>query len=454
MSSILIIDDDIALRKTLSRLLIKDGYEITGVGEYREAVSRLETTIYNLILTDLRLDTGSGLKILEVSKRLHPETEVIIMTAFASVQSAVEAIQNGAADYITKPFKNEELLFKVNLALERIDLRNEVRYLRQEVANRFGFDNIIGNSKAIDDLKKIVSRIADTDIAVLITGDSGTGKELLAKVIHHHSPRRDKPFIPINCSAIPENLLESELFGHVRGAFTSAVTNKRGLCEEADRGTLFMDEVGDLPFPIQAKLLRVLQEKEIRPVGGNITRTVDVRVIAATNADLSQKVRAGEFREDLFYRLNVMPIHIPPLRERPEDIPVLTEYFLRRIRKEYGRSSVSLSAGSLEVLLKHDWRGNVRELENTLRRAVALSGGEQIRYEDIVFISPRETKPRLSSPPPRGRSLIENQRQQILRMLEENNWNYSLTANQLGIGRTTLWRKVKKFNLKQPAAAG
>jgi DNA-binding NtrC family response regulator len=454
MSSILIIDDDIALRKTLSRLLIKDGYEIAEAGEYKEAVSRLETTIYNLILTDLRLDTGSGLKILEVSKRLHPETEVIIMTAFASVQSAVEAIQNGAADYITKPFKNEELLFKVNRALERIDLRNEIRYLRQEVANRFGFDNIIGNSKAIDDLKKIVSRIADTDIAVLITGDSGTGKELLAKVIHHHSPRRDKPFVPINCSAIPENLLESELFGHVRGAFTSAVTNKRGLCEEADRGTLFLDEVGDLPFSIQAKLLRVLQEKEIRPVGGNTTRTIDVRVIAATNADLSRKVRAGEFREDLFYRLNVMPIHIPPLRERPEDIPVLTEYFLRRIRKEYDRSSVSLSADSLEVLLKHDWRGNVRELENTLRRAVALSGGEQIKYEDIVFISPRETKPRLSSPPPRGRSLLENQKQQILKMLEENNWNYSLTANQLGIGRTTLWRKVKRFNLKQPAAAG
>lgn len=454
MSSILIIDDDIALRKTLSRLLIKDGYEIAEAGEYKEAVSRLETTIYNLILTDLRLDTGSGLKILEVSKRLHPETEVIIMTAFASVQSAVEAIQNGAADYITKPFKNEEFLFKVNRALERIDLRNEVRYLRQEVANRFGFDNIIGNSKAIDDLKKIVSRIADTDIAVLITGDSGTGKELLAKVIHHHSPRRDKPFVPINCSAIPENLLESELFGHVRGAFTSAVTNKRGLCEEADRGTLFLDEVGDLPFSIQAKLLRVLQEKEIRPVGGNTIRTIDVRVIAATNADLSRKVRVGEFREDLFYRLNVMPIHIPPLRERPEDIPVLTEYFLRRIRKEYDRSSVSLSADSLEVLLKHDWRGNVRELENTLRRAVALSGGEQIKYEDIVFISPRETKPRLSSPPPRGRSLLENQKRQILKMLEENNWNYSLTANQLGIGRTTLWRKVKRFNLKQPAAAG
>ncbi len=454
MSSILIIDDDIALRKTLSRLLIKDGYEITEAGEYKEAASRLETTIYDLILTDLRLDTGSGLKILEVSKRLHPETEVIIMTAFASVQSAVEAIQNGAADYITKPFKNEELLFKVNRALERIDLRNEVRYLRQEVANRFGFDNIIGNSKAIDDLKKIVGRIADTDIAVLITGESGTGKELLAKVIHHHSRRRDKQFIPINCSAIPESLLESELFGHVRGAFTSAVTNKRGLCEEADRGTLFLDEVADLPYSIQAKLLRVLQEREIRPIGGNTTRAIDMRVIAATNANLSRKVRAGEFREDLFYRLNVMPIHIPPLRERPEDIPVLIEYFLRRIQKEYDRPIVSLSADSLEILLKHEWRGNVRELENTLRRAVALSGGEQIRYEDIVFISPREIKPRLSSPPPRGRSLIENQKQQILKMLEENNWNYSLTANQLGIGRTTLWRKVKRFNLKQPAAVG
>ena len=450
MPSILIIEDDDALRTMLSRLFSQKGYEIAQVGAFKDGLNLLETRIFDLILTDLRLDHGTGLDILQVCKKTHPETEVIIITAFASIQTAVEAIQQGAADYITKPFKNEELLFKVKRALDHIGLRNEVKFLRQEVANRFGFDNIIGNSKAIDDLKKIIARIANTDITVLISGESGTGKELISKVIHHHSHRRERPFIPINCSAIPENLLESELFGHVKGAFTSASTNKRGLFEEADKGTIFLDEIGDLPYSIQAKLLRVLQEKEIRPVGGNTSKTIDVRVIAATNADLAQKVRNGEFREDLFYRLNVMPIQIPPLRERPEDIPILTEYCIRKIAKEYGQKNVTLSADSLELLLKHDWPGNVRELENTLKRAIALSGGGQIKYEDIIFISPRGAQ-RREIKSTRSKSLVENQKLTILRTLEENNWNYTVTADQLGIGRTTLWRKVKRFNLKQLA---
>jgi DNA-binding NtrC family response regulator len=451
MSSILIVEDDIVLCKTLSKLFAGKGYKTATAGSKKGAVEILESEIYDLILTDLRLGTGSGLDILKTSKKLHPETEVIIMTAFGSVQTAVQAIQEGAADYITKPFKNQELLFKVNKALEQIDLRNEVRYLRQEVANQFGFDNIISNSKAIAELKKIADRIAGTDISVLVTGESGTGKELFAKVIHHHSPRRNRPFVPINCSAIPENLLETELFGHVKGAFTSAVANKRGLFEEAEQGTIFLDEIGDIPYAIQAKLLRVLQEREIRPVGGNTTRSIDVRVITATNADLISKVREGEFREDLFYRLNVMPLHIPPLRERPEDIPPLTEYFLRKIQKEYNSHPVPLSADAMELLLKHNWPGNVRELENTLKRAVALSGKNRIRHEDIIFISPRES--RLTGQPEShldGQSLLENQKVQILKSLEENNWNHSLTASRLGIGRTTLWRKIKKFNLKQP----
>jgi DNA-binding NtrC family response regulator len=450
MPSILIIEDDVALRTSLAKLFAKEGYNISETGEYREARKLLESGVYDLVLTDLRLDLGSGLEILHTCKKAHSETEVIIFTAYASVQTAVEAIQSGAADYITKPFKNEELLFKVKKSLERIKLRNEVKYLRQEVASRFGFDNIIGNSKAMEDLKKIIGRITDTDITVLITGDSGTGKELFAKVIHHHSRRRDKPFIPINCSAIPENLMESELFGHVKGAFTSAMFNKRGLFEEADQGTIFLDEIGDLPYSIQAKLLRVLQEQEIRPVGGNISKVINVRIIAATNADLTKRVHSGEFREDLFYRLNVMPIHIPPLRERPEDIPALTEHVLRKIEKEYNQRSVTLSADSLELLLRHDWPGNIRELENTLKRAVALSGGGQIKYEDIIFISPRESKmPRREKV--QGKSLVESQKLTILRTLEENNWNYTITAGRLGIGRTTLWRKVKRFNLKQMA---
>jgi DNA-binding NtrC family response regulator len=452
MPSILIVDDESALCRTLTKLFEDNGYRAVSATSNKEAVKRLESDIFDLVLTDMELDSGSGPEVLSTSKSLHPETEVIIMTAFGSVQSVVQAIQNGASDYITKPFKNQELLFKVNKALEQIGLRNEVRFLRQEVANHFGFDNILSTSRSMAELKKVVSRVAATDISILITGESGTGKELFAKVIHHHSSRRKKPFVPINCSAIPENLLESELFGHVKGAFTSAVVNKRGLFEEAEHGTIFLDDVGDLPYSTQAKLLRVLQEREIRPVGGTTTRLIDVRVIAATNADLVTKVREGQFREDLFYRLNVMPLHIPPLRERPEDIPPLTEHFLRKIREDYDNQPLSLSADAMELLLKHHWPGNIRELDNTLKRAAALSGNNQIMYEDIIFISPGESRlaARMEDSLS-GQSLLDNQKVQILKSLEENDWNYSLTASQLGIGRTTLWRKIKKFNLKQSA---
>jgi DNA-binding NtrC family response regulator len=451
MSSLLVVEDDPIMAKSLDRIFEHYGYTITVAESAEEAVRRMETELYDLVLTDLRLSNRSGLDVLTACKRLQPDTEVIIMTAFGTVETAVQAIQNGASDYITKPFKNQELLFKIERAMERIGLRNEVRYLRQEIAHKYGFDNIIGASKAIADLKRIVSRIADKDIAVLITGESGTGKDLFARVIHHHSPRRQRPFVPINCSAIPENLIESELFGHLKGAFTSAIANKRGLFEEADRGTIFLDEVADLPYPTQAKLLRVLQEKEIRPVGGTATRPIDVRIVAATNADLSARVREGRFREDLYYRLNVMPIHIPPLRERPEDIPLLARHFLLDINTEYRRDDIALSSEAMQLLLDHDWPGNARELDNTLKRAVALSRNGQVGRNDIIFISPRVRKLTIRTGNT-GSSLAEQQKLQILKTLEDNGWNYSLTARELGIGRTTLWRKVKKYNLKQPEA--
>jgi len=451
MPSLLIVDDDPLVSRTLTRLFNHHGYE-TVVAETVETASRcLETERFDLVLADLRLGRGSGLDVLTACKQIQPDTEVIIMTAFGTVETAVRAIQNGACDYITKPLKNQELLFKIGRAIERMGLRSEVRYLRQEIAHTYGFDNIIGASKVISDLKQIVNRIADMDIAVLITGESGTGKDLFAKVIHYHSHRKDRPFVPINCSAIPENLLESELFGHVKGAFTSAVSNKRGLFEEADRGTIFLDEVSDLPYQTQAKLLRVLQEQEIRPVGGTTSRTIDVRVIAATNADPGARVRDGRFREDLYYRLNVMPMHIPPLRERPEDIPLLADYFLRRIGREAERPTITLAADAMQLMIDHSWPGNVRELENTLRRAAALSAGDRLTADDIIFISPAE-RAAISTPAGTGRSLADQQRLQILQALEENDWNYSMTARELGIGRTTLWRKVKKFNLKQPVA--
>ncbi len=452
MPSLLIVDDDPIMSKTLLRLFEHHGYQVATALSAEEASRHMDSATFDLVLADLRLGGASGLDVLTACKRRQPETEVIIMTAYGTVETAVQAIQTGAFDYITKPFKNQELLFKVGRAIERIDLKNQVRYLRQEIAHKYSFDNIIGTSKTIADLKQVVSRIADMDITVLITGESGTGKELLARVIHHHSHRRNRPFVPINCSAIPENLLESELFGHVKGAFTSAVSNKRGLFEEADQGTIFLDEVVDLPYQTQAKLLRVLQEKEIRPVGGTVARNIDARVIAATNADLAARVRQGSFREDLYYRLNVMPMHIPPLRERPEDIPPLIDHFLRLIEREQGGPALTLAPEVMQLLLDHDWPGNIRELENTLKRASALSGGEQIRADDIIFIAPCERRSAATGVAA-NRSLVEQQKLQILKTLEENDWNYSLTARQLGIGRTTLWRKVKKFNLKHPAAA-
>lgn len=451
MPSILIVDDEVGMRNMLAKLFARNEFDTAVAQNIEEAVAHLETRVFDLMLADLRLGNESGMDVLSSAKKIHPETDVIIMTAYGSVETAVAAIQSGAADYITKPFKSAEVVFKVKRALEQINLRHTVRYLRQTVAQSFGYDNIIGTSKAIRDLKTVVDRIAPTGIAVLISGESGTGKELFAKVLHHHSDRRNRAFVPINCSAIPENLLESELFGHNKGAFTGAYTTKKGLFEEADGGTIFLDEIGDMPFQLQAKLLRVLQEKELRPVGGNTAKKIDVRIIAATNADLAEMVRDNRFREDLYYRLNVMPMNIPPLRERPEDIPILADYFLKNISREYNRPTMSISADGLELLLKHTWPGNVRELENTLKRAAALSRRDQIQYEDIIFISPRDTS---LTPQPtvslKSRSLQETQKLQILKSLEENDWNYSITANQLGIGRTTLWRKIKKFNLAQP----
>lgn len=447
MPSVLIVEDDPILKSILTLLFARDGFESVGAKGETDAMQQLESNMFDLVLTDLRLERFTGLDILAAAKKAHSETEVIILTAFGSVETAVQAIQNGANDYITKPFNNDELLLKARKAIERKGLRAELKHLRQEVAGQSGFDSIIGGSRSIAELKKLIGRIAATDIAVLLTGESGTGKELFAKIIHHHSARRDRPLVTINCSTIPENLLESELFGHVRGALTSAVVGKKGLLEEADKGTIFLDEIADLPPALQAKLLRVLQEMEIRPVGGTVSKVINVRFIAAANADLSARVSAGKFREDLYYRLNVMPLHIPPLRERPEDIPLLTDHFLKKIRSDYDRRTLVVSPEALELLVAHPWPGNVRELENTIKRAAALSTSDLITRSHIVFISPPENQLLLPSGAPRKKSLEDLQRCEILRSLQENKWNYSQTASRLGIGRTTLWRKIKKYDL-------
>ena len=324
--------------------------------------------------------------------------------------------------------------------------------MREEIAWKYGFDSLVGVSDSMTSLKGLASRVAGTDIAILITGESGTGKELLAKAIHYHSSRRRRRFIPIECTSIPENLLESELFGHTKGSFTSAHTDRKGLFEEGEGGTIFLDEVGDMPLTLQAKILRVLQESEIRPVGSSLSKKINVRIIAATNRDLSEMVKNGMFREDLFYRLNVLPMKISPLRERIDDIPFLADHFLKKENFD-GGEKITITSQALEKLMSHTWPGNVRELENTIKRALALSNSREIGDKDIIFIASQKLSTdyitrRVVSDIDSG-TLEESLKKRIETMLYANNWNVTQTASKLGIGRTTLWRKIKKYNIRK-----
>lgn len=457
-ADIVIVDDEQAMRRTLSLLLEKAGHTTRSVSSPEDALRALEERPAQLVITDLRLGNESGMELIRQIKRSYPNTESILLTAYGSIESAVEAIHAGAYDYITKPFTNEQLLLKVTKAVERQEMRSELTALRAHVAMSYGFDNIVGNASEMRKLKETARRIAPTDITTLITGASGTGKELLARAIHHHSQRRTKPLVTIDCSTIPEPLFESELFGHTKGAFTTAVNNRRGLLEEADGGTVFLDEVNNIPRSIQPKLLRLLQDSVIRSVGSSISRKVDVRIIAATNRDLTELVADGKFREDLYYRLNVIPLRIPDLAERAEDIPVLAQYFVRRMAQEMERPALEITPAALDRLLSHNWPGNVRELENTLKRAAALSRNDRIDSDSIIFVASR-MRPEVFSPPlvksgdATSEGLLEDtQRLLIRKALADNDWNFTQTAQELGIGRTTLWRKVKKYNLKKEQA--
>jgi len=455
MSSVLLVRNDPASRKTLANLLARRGHRAISIETIEEAKLLLETESFDLIIADLHLGAATVMDVMTAFRKICIDTEIIIVVSSSQDTAlATKVIKKGAYDFIVEPFQNEEILLKIDRALERKRLRKENRLLRQEMAQQLGFDNIIGTSKTITQLKNIVSHIANTDEAVLISGESGTGKELFSRVIHYHSRRRDNPFISINCSATSPEFIESEFFGCVGEDSKSTTVNKRGFFEEADQGTIFLDEITDLSCTVQAKLLHLLRKNEIVPVNSETAKPVDVRIIAATNTDLREQVQTGRFSKELYARLNGMAVHIPPLRERPEDIVPMAEYFLRNIQREYHRLPLSLSPDGLKALLEYHWPGNGRELENTLKRAVALSTEGRIGRKEIVFISPRTVRlvpqPVLSE---EKRSLLENQKLQILKSLEDNNWNYSLAASQLGIGRTTLWRKIKKFNLGQTDSA-
>jgi DNA-binding NtrC family response regulator len=450
-ASILLVDDDEALKSTIEILLKRAGYDVMTASGLNQAMEMLRQYRYDLIITDLKMNDGTGMELLAKSQEIRSDASVIIQTAFGSVRNAVEAIRKGAYDYIAKPYKNEELLILVEKALEAKNMRDELNVLREEVAWKYSFDSLVGASAAMKQLKNLAARIAATDISALIMGESGTGKELLARAIHYHSARRRKKFVAIDCTSIPANLMESELFGHIKGSFTSAYSTHKGLFEEANGGTAFLDEIGEMPLHLQPKILRVLQESEIRPVGSSSAKKVDCRILAAANKDLAKLVKEGKFREDLFYRLNVMPIVIPPLRERADDIAILAEHFLKAEAAREGKPNAVLSAEAMGKLLSHHWPGNVRELENTIKRAMALSQDGRITPEDIIFITSEtglslRLKGKKTDDIDSG-TLEESLKQRIESTLWANDWNFTRTALKLGIGRTTLWRKVKKYNI-------
>ena len=383
MRRVLVVDDEPSMRELLVIMLTKEGYDVVTADSRASAAKALARGPVDMVITDVRLPDGDGMEILRHVKAAAPETAVVVMTAYGSTESAVGAMKLGAHDYLTKPFDVEELKIVVRGALENVRLQEENLRLKAEFRSRHGLEKILGVSRPMAALFDLVRSVAPTASTVLITGESGTGKELVAKAIHALSPRRDAPFVSINCGALPEILLESELFGHMKGAFTDAHQNKKGLFEAAHRGTLFLDEVGETPPAMQVKLLRALQEKRIRRVGGTDEAAVDVRVISATNIPLETLIREKRFREDLFYRLQVIPIRTPPLRERREDIPLLADHFLRKFGEEMGKSIAKISESALQLLIRHSWPGNVRELENVVERAVALETTAAILSERL-----------------------------------------------------------------------
>lgn len=454
---ILIVDDEEHIRKILSIMLSKKGYEPQAAGSGAEALTMFRQKTYDAVITDLRMPGLDGLALLRKIKGDDPEAIVIVITAFSTVETAITAMKEGAFDYISKPFKEDEILLVLEKALERQRILAENKQLKAQVREKYALANFIGQSQAMQRVFDVIAKVAETKSTVLITGESGTGKELVARAIHENSPRRDRPFVPINCGAVPANLLESEFFGYVKGAFSGADRPRKGLFSEADGGTLFLDEVSELPLEMQVKILRAIQEEEIRRLGESMTIKVDLRVLAATNKDLREEVKSGRFREDLFYRLNVITIHVPPLRERIDDVPLLARYFLDQVVTQHKLGAKSLAPEAVRALTAQTWSGNVRALRNVIEQAAVMSDGHVITGADLPFGRTTEaTDVALVSIPDDWvdlkaalKTVIEHtERILIKRVLNLTAQNRTKAAQQLGISRRALINKIQEYGLE------
>ncbi|OLC90058.1 MAG: DNA-binding response regulator [Acidobacteria bacterium 13_1_40CM_4_58_4] len=458
---ILVVDDEEDLRKAIVEILTLDGFEVDQVGSAEAAAEKLSQTHYDVLITDHNLPGKTGVELLEETLVRYPEIIGVVITGYGTIETAVSAIKKGAYNYLTKPFKLVELPIMVRKGLRERQLRFENQYLKKQLNEKYGFNNIIGSGRAMNRIFELVDTIAGLNSTVLIQGETGTGKELIAKAIHFNSPRKDQKLVSINCGAIPENLLESELFGHVKGAFTGAVQTRIGRFEQANGGTIFLDEIGNMPMALQVKLLRVLQEREFERVGGNSTVKVDVRIIAATSSNLDQMVKDGTFREDLFYRLNVIPINLPPLRERREDVPLLVQRFIEHFCERHKLDLKTISPQVTKALMAYEWPGNVRQLENIVERMVALTGN---RPAILPTDLPSEIQNReslnfvpLIEIPEEGINfqnvVTDMERELILQSLRKTNGNKKLAAKLLNLKRTTLIEKIKRIGLGEEIAA-
>lgn len=443
---ILIADDEKPIRDSLKMVLDEEGYFTDVAADGEEALQKIEAENFDIIITDIKMPKFDGMQVLESASKISPDSFFIIMTAYASVKTAIEALRHGAYDYLIKPVEFDDVIIRIKRLLEFKKLASENKALRQRISSDAGFTNLIGRSESMKKVFSLISQVAPTNSNVLIIGKSGTGKELVAKAIHFNSKRKDKIFLPINCGAISENLIESELFGHKKGSFTGATEDKQGLFKAADGGTLFLDEIGDLPLNLQVKLLRAIEDKEFFPVGGVKPVSTDVRIITATNQNLFEKTKSGEFREDLFYRLNVVEIKLPNLNERKEDIPLLVNHFIEKYCNEMGKKIIGINNDTLKILMAHDWRGGVRELENIIERAIIFCNKETLTSEDLAdYVKGGIVT---AGYPDSLKDALRNfEREHILKTIKKFDYNKEEAANALDIGLSSLYRKMDELNI-------